>query len=377
MTWSQGLRVIAVLAVIAGWIATSAPSRAQQTPTLLLPQAHGVAVLPSDGAGRIAWRVVADRTDTSSGGAPIQRALGFVLALDAPVLVSDETSGVRDLVPAGGAAFVPSGATEIRTSTTASPASYLRIGLVAPDEAASPADGRMVLAGAAFAAPEGPRSIVLAGASLASGEALVLPASEHPAVIVITRGSVSGDGVVLGAGQAQEFTGAQHFRAGEGGATVAVLSIGAVSGGGETPSGSGDAPATIAPAASPIVSPTATPDRTGAMPTPTDDGLDVAVQLHIEAYDCTEGDASTGEGCTLLPGVTFTVERSKGAASSETAMTTDANGEINDRVQAGGSLRVTYLSGAPDGLVPVEVSQERSGFDSAVWLSFFFVPAAS
>lgn len=105
----------------------------------------------------LAWRVVRDVAELGESANFERRALGFAVA-SAPfttlLLTNEATGSTRRLSP-GQAAFVFEGTMQRRESLGSSPASYLRIGLVAATEANDAGGDRLIFAGPPFAAPAG------------------------------------------------------------------------------------------------------------------------------------------------------------------------------------------------------------------------------
>ncbi|MDQ3654273.1 MAG: hypothetical protein M3457_04245 [Chloroflexota bacterium] len=130
-----------------GFLATTATA---QTNAGTESIAHGVSAIPSDDSGESAWRVVLDTAQPPSDTQPVERALGFVRAIDSPILISHADTGTTDLVPADGASFVNEGDFEQRSSLGSEPASHYRIALVPPEQASDPANGEVILSGDAF-----------------------------------------------------------------------------------------------------------------------------------------------------------------------------------------------------------------------------------
>lgn len=305
--------------------------------------AHGVSAIPGDDAGQSAWRVVLDTVQPMSETQPIERALGFVMALDEPLLIGHADSGTTDLVPADGASFVNEGDFEQRSSIDGDPTSYYRIALVLPSEAADPANGEIVLSSDAFATPDGSRAINLQSVTIAPGSSTSLAGGTAPSLVIATSGSVTlNDGATLSQGQATTIDGDVSLTAGESTAVVAVATIG------EEVSLTGDSgnveESEAAPAATPVV------DETGAEPT---SELESNVSILVEAIDCSNGDPVTWENCTPLEGVLFSLIRAEETSSSETGISTDANGQVYDMSGDGSTVTVAYADGAPEGLVPL------------------------
>jgi hypothetical protein len=330
------------------------PAAAQDVPTGH-PIAHGVTSLFSDDDGNGAWRVVRDTALPSSDSTAIERALGFTLTEDEPVLVENQTTGITDLIPAGGASFVHERDMEKRSSLGSESVSYLRIGLVLPSEVNDAADGQLVFAGDSFDVPEGPRAVTLVSYEFGENQSITTPDSTIPVLVIVTQGSITlNDGSEVGDGEIIQISGGETITSGSDGASISLGLVGdqvdveAVDNGGSAEtSGEEDG-------------------------TPTADQHSVT----IVAMDCTNGDRETLEGCQPLPDVLFSVARGTETASSETGVTTDEGGSALIDVPEGHDLTATYASGAPEGLVPVTPSQSLDDVTQAESLTFVFVPEA-
>jgi len=120
--------------------------------------AQGVAEMP---APQIAWRVVADTADQPGSAEYEGRALGFAVAVDDAILVSNRNTGQQVLLAPGEASFVPAGSDEKRESMGSSSTRLIRIALVAAEQAGDAGGDQMILAGAPFDAPTGKRDVSL------------------------------------------------------------------------------------------------------------------------------------------------------------------------------------------------------------------------
>ncbi len=143
-------RAMAPLAIVD----PDAPSPANRTNAVI---AQGVAGPP---AASVAWRIVRDTAEPTGVAEYQDRALGFVYADSAPILLTD-AAGNQVRLGAGEGAFVPDDISQLRESLTGAPASYLRISLV-PAEAAADGGGDTLIFGSnPFDAPGGPSDLDL------------------------------------------------------------------------------------------------------------------------------------------------------------------------------------------------------------------------
>ncbi|MCC6790784.1 MAG: hypothetical protein IT336_03815, partial [Thermomicrobiales bacterium] len=170
--------------------------------------AQGVAEMPFDPT---AWRVVLDTAEPLDVALPVERALGFVAAYPDGVHVVDVGAGTQERLAPGEASFVPEAAAQTRASLSDAETNYLRIALVAEEDAGDPGNDQMIFAGSGFAAPEGRRDIDLLRDVLAEGEESSIAGGDYPVLIVATGGAieiaVDGQTTELQSGEAVEFTG--------------------------------------------------------------------------------------------------------------------------------------------------------------------------
>jgi hypothetical protein len=179
--------------------------------------AQGVGAIGTD---RVAWRVVDDTAQLPGDAEPLERALGFALATDDAVLVTDENTGVQQRLAAAEAAFIPEGAVQRHESLGDAPTPYYRLALVPPEDADFTAGGDLVLAGDPFDAPSGPRDFDLILGNLRSGNSATLADSGFPTVLLALSGSFSvgvaeggGGPTALAAGEAMVIQGDRELTA--------------------------------------------------------------------------------------------------------------------------------------------------------------------
>src|SRR4051794_12574879 len=89
--------------------------------------AHGVAPMPADS---IAWRVVRDTAEPTGQAEFEARALGFAVATNDDVLVTDEATGYRDRIAPREALFTQDQVMQLRESLGADATPYDRIAIV-------------------------------------------------------------------------------------------------------------------------------------------------------------------------------------------------------------------------------------------------------
>lgn len=191
--------------------------------------AQGVSPIQGD---QIAWRVVADTAQTVGNAESLERALGFVIATQDAVLITDQDTGVQQRLAAGEAAFVPEAAIQTHESLGPKPTPYYRIALVPPDSADFTAGGDLVLAGDAFPSPAGDRDLDLILGDIPHGETERLPDYGLPTVILaltdglaISPAEGGGAPEVLNEGQATVISGSRELRAASSGAAIFVAAV--------------------------------------------------------------------------------------------------------------------------------------------------------
>lgn len=184
--------------------------------------AEGVATLPAD---QIAWRLVQDTAEPLGQAIFEQRALGFAVATDDALLLTDQADGRRTRLAAGESAFSVDGIMEMRESLGAAASPYLRIGLVAASDASDPNGDTLVYAGDHFASPSDDRDIELVAVRLKANEKTTIQ-SDFPALVVVLTGSVTASGTNLAAGDAATLDGAIKLEATAAGTRVLVALIG-------------------------------------------------------------------------------------------------------------------------------------------------------
>ena len=109
-----------------------------------------------------------------------QRALGFVLAREDPILLTDQDSGARGRLAAREAEFVPDGIWQRRESLDASPTTDYRIALVPAPKASDAGGDTLIFAGNPFTVPPGARDLDLVSGRLFAGQTDSLPDTASP-----------------------------------------------------------------------------------------------------------------------------------------------------------------------------------------------------
>ena len=173
--------------------------------------AQGVDSLPG---GSMAWRVVRDSAEPIGQAGFEERALGFAIATDGTLLLTDDNTGARTLLQPGEAAFTSEGTLQARESTTDASTSYLRVALVDASEANNGNGDEVVYGGSGFATLAGDYEIELIGVKLAPNESTQLPATAN-SLVFVSEGSVTAGSETIDAGAATTIAGPVQLQAGD------------------------------------------------------------------------------------------------------------------------------------------------------------------
>lgn len=168
------------------------------------------------------WRVVQRIAKPRWQAEPAERVLGFVMASDEPILLSNVSSSgrTRDVARLGvGEAFlVTAGTDQIRASMSDNPVTYLAMELVPESEAGKIAGGKVLYTSDAFTPPPGQRDIDFVRNVLRPREVASLPDSGQPVYILATDGAIDvlpagGKTTTLEAGESGIFSGELKIKA--------------------------------------------------------------------------------------------------------------------------------------------------------------------
>jgi hypothetical protein len=185
----------------------------------------------------VVWRTVRYQADMPEESPFVERALGFVIALDDPLLLIDQASGERTQLAPREAIFVRAGAVQQRTSQSAALVSYLAIELTPAATAHDAPNGEVRHISAPFLPAPGGHALVLARHLLPPGRILSVPDSGERNLLVVIEGVVvsrppGGEAVeTLVAGESTVFRGAWEIEMQQGtgdGAIIVIASIGAI-----------------------------------------------------------------------------------------------------------------------------------------------------
>jgi len=279
----HGLTTVVGLLVAALVVGIAAPAAAGAVPAgdSSLAQghaeviAHGVALMPTI---PVIWRVSTHPAQVPAQAPVAGRVLGFVLADQGAILITDANTNDQVRLAPGEAAFVHEGDRQVRTSLGGTPAEYVALDLVPATDKENIGTGSLVYASPSFTAPAGKHDLNLIRDVLEPGETASVPATGAPSLILITAGSVKaqagGRSATLQAGTAVALLGGVTLTgAGSGTATFVAALIGQ------------QVNATIAPAA-----PTAAAPATGTSITLTlrvcPAGLDASTALATLRNQC-------------------------------------------------------------------------------------------
>lgn len=209
--WSI-LVLVALIALPTGLVTARQLGIDRQSPATGHAQVvtQGIAELPD---GNVVWRVV-ERTARPRSVAPAnERVLGFILATEEPVLLTNVTANgeedVARLAP-GESYLVKAGTRQIRASLTDQPVTFVSIELVPEADARNTNGGKLLFVSTPFPAPQGERDIDLVRNILVAGENATLPGTGASVAILATEGAIditpaSGRGRTLDAGEGAIF----------------------------------------------------------------------------------------------------------------------------------------------------------------------------
>ena len=185
----------------------------------------------------VVWRTVRYQADTTDEPTFVERPLGFVVALDDPLLLVDQASGERTQLAPREAAIVRAGVAQQRTSQTAALVPYLAIELAPAVTAQEAPNGEVLHVSEPFLPSPGGHTLVLARHVLPPGRILSVPDSGERNLLVVIEGAVVSQPPggqapeTLLAGESTVFRGAWEIALAEtsgNDATIVIASIGAI-----------------------------------------------------------------------------------------------------------------------------------------------------
>jgi hypothetical protein len=168
-------------------------------------------------ASRVAWRLVERTAVPRAQAKATRRALGFILASDEPILLTNAVPGgtedVARLAP-GEAFLVKDGTRQARASLSDQSVKYLALELVPADEVDDIGSGTLLYKSDPFDPPTGERDVDLVRNVLEVGEAASVPDTGGSTVILATDGAID---ILPDGGRAQTLQAGDSamFQAGE------------------------------------------------------------------------------------------------------------------------------------------------------------------
>lgn len=242
------LAVMLALAAIAGVMAQAlgpaGPSPAQNDASVI---AQGVVEVGGEDS---VWRVSTLTAEAGSDSFTVSHPT-FVLARTTPLLVTDQTTGARQRVANGEAAFLAPGQA-VQLSTFGPPDTFTVIELTPASSAETL--GEDVFAGEAFTPRPGVRDLDLVRAVLNRGDETAMSGGAGQTLVFVSGGGVTvapegGDPVTLADGEAAAFDAELTFTSDTDGSAFVAAYVGAVIGfeEGGTPAATPAAPAPATP----------------------------------------------------------------------------------------------------------------------------------
>ncbi len=237
---NRGIAIVAALLAIPVTLATArqfAPPPSSPATGHAQVITQGIADLPDE---PMIWRVV-ERTAGPRWEAKVgKRVLGFVLASDEPVLLTNVDEGAEPvdvaLLASGEGFLVQAGTRQIRASMTDQPVDYLTLELVPASSGDNAGNGEVLYVSEPFTVPEGQRDIDLVRNVLKLDEVATIPDTGDSVYILATDGAIdvlpaTGEIQTLEAGESGIFTGPLEVSAvqssAEGAGQIASLSLNA------------------------------------------------------------------------------------------------------------------------------------------------------
>ena len=180
------VRAATLAVALAGFAASARARQASASSALLI---RGEAEL---GSGEMAWRVVRDVADMGAAAQFERRALGFAVnsGIFSDLLLTDQATGSAYRLAPGEAAFVREGTMQRRENLADGPESYLRIGLVAAENARDAGGDRLEFAGPRFSAPEGVVTLSLERIALDAGATSYVMPGLGQALVLVEQGEI-------------------------------------------------------------------------------------------------------------------------------------------------------------------------------------------
>jgi hypothetical protein len=153
--------------------------------------AQGLSELPG---GSLVWRVVERQALPRGEAQPGERVTSYVIAREESILLTNvddkgQMTDVAYLAP-GEAFLVPEGTTQIRSSLSDQPATYISFELVPADAADQTGSGTLLFTTPSFPSLDGLRDVDLVANVLGTGEESTIPYTGGPVSIFATDGVI-------------------------------------------------------------------------------------------------------------------------------------------------------------------------------------------
>lgn len=213
---TRGLVIVAFLVVAPLGVATArqlAPISSSPATGHAQVVTQGIAELPAE---PLIWRVVERTAQPRWEAKAGKRVLGFVLASDEPVLLTNVTADGSTVDVArlgdGEAYLVLDGTRQLRASLSDQPVSYLSLELVPATDADKVGNGTVLYTSPAFTPPPGARDVDLVRNVLRLRETATVPDTGQSVYILATDGAIdilpaTGEPTRLQQGESGIFTG--------------------------------------------------------------------------------------------------------------------------------------------------------------------------
>jgi hypothetical protein len=143
------------------------------------------------GFEEVVWRTVRYSVDALDEPIAVARPIGFVVALDGPLLLVDQGSAERTLLNPGDGAFVRGGVEQLRTSSSNARVQYLSIEMVAASTAHHDGNGEVLHVSEPFVPSPGRHALVLARHALPPDRVLTVPDTGERNLLVVIEGAVT------------------------------------------------------------------------------------------------------------------------------------------------------------------------------------------
>jgi hypothetical protein len=364
--WLWALIALVILTPL-GLVSAQQINRSKITPALGTSQVvtQGIAQMPGED---VVWRIVKRQAVPRAQAKLVKRDLGFVLASDEPILLTNATDGepedVASLAP-GESYMIPDGIRQARASFTDEPVDYLSLELVPAADAENVGSAELLFVSDAFTAPQGKRDLDLVRNFLALGKSGLIPDTGESVAILATDGAID---IVPGGGEKIRLNAGESALLPAGELTIEAVNAGSLSGDlpvalmtnnlqQENDEGAAYVVAVIGEEIPPPPTPTAV---TVVIPTPTATA-EAAGSISLLVYNCPEGmtiENMVGDACDPAEGV------------FDFGLTTPSGNFLTLADAAGTDAGLTW-SGLEMGTFTLSETQLPNGFDS------YYIPGSA